>query len=207
MPAVVYKRQREILEFIRDFIKKNGFSPTISEICKGVGVSSVSTVFEHLVALEKKGFIYRRANQGRGIEIVEQKASGAGLGGQTDLPLLGFIAAGQPLEPYTDPHASFTVPQNILPIGKTCFVLQVKGDSMVEDGILSGDFVVIVKQQEANDGDIVVALLENGLATLKRFFREADRVRLEPANAKMEPIYATNVRIQGKLLALIRRYS
>jgi repressor LexA len=207
MPAVVYKRQREILEYIRDFIKKYGFSPTINEIGRDMGLSSPSTVFEHLEALKRKGFIRRKVGQGRSIEIIEQKIPSMNLDGESELPLLGFIAAGKPLEPYTDPHATFTVPKNILPPGKTCFVLQVKGDSMIEDGIFSGDFVVIVKQQEANDGDIVVALLENGLATLKRFFKEVDKVRLEPANAKMSPIYATDVRIQGKLLALIRKYS
>ena len=206
MPVVIYKRQREILEYIKDFIKKNSYSPTINEICKAIGLSSPATVFEHLVSLERKGIIRRTTGGARSIEIIEQRTTNFGLDLETDLPLLGFIAAGRPLEPYSDPHATFTIPKNLIPAGKTCFVLQVKGDSMIEDGIYSGDYVIILKQDEAANGDIVVALLENGLATLKRFFKEVDKVRLEPANAKMSPIYATDVRIQGKLLALIRKY-
>lgn len=206
MPVVLYRRQREILEYVKDFIKKNGYSPTIAEICEKVGLTSPATVYEHLVSLERKGMIRRKTGTSRSIEILDPKMSQSHDDPEV-LPLLGYIAAGQPLEPYTDPHATFRIPSNLVPAGKTCFVLQVKGDSMIDDGINSGDYVVIIKQNDAKDGDIVVALLESGLATLKRFFKELDRVRLEPANAKMSPIYATDVRIQGKVTALIRRYT
>ena len=123
-----------------------------------------------------------------------------------DLPVLGFIAAGRPLEPYTDPHATFAVPPSLVSSKKRAFVLQVKGDSMIEAGILDQDYVVIEQVQEAKNGDVVVALLENGFATLKRYFKEATRVRLEPANSAMSPLFVTNVRIQGKVVGVIRRY-
>ncbi|MDO8515052.1 MAG: transcriptional repressor LexA [bacterium] len=206
MPVVLYRRQREIFEFIKEFIKTNSYSPTINEICDKVGLTSPATVFEHLVSLERKGMIRRKAGAARSIELLDPKYFDS-RDDPENLPLLGFIAAGKPLEPFTDPHATFRIPSNLISPGKTCFVLQVKGDSMIEDGINSDDYVVVIKQSDAKDGDIVVALLESGLATLKRFFKELDRIRLEPANAKMAPIYATDVRIQGKVTALIRRYN
>jgi len=119
---------------------------------------------------------------------------------------LGYIAAGQPIEPYTDPNASFSVSPTMVSGKKRSFVLQVKGDSMIDEGILDGDYVVIEETDMAENGEIVVALLENGLATLKRFFKEATRIRLEPANSQMSPIYATNVRIQGKCVGVIRKF-
>jgi repressor LexA len=123
-----------------------------------------------------------------------------------ELPVLGLIAAGQPIEPYLDPNATLAVAPGMVSGNKRSFVLQVKGESMIEDGILDGDFVVVEQQEMAKNGDIVVALLENGFATLKRYFKEASRIRLEPANSRMVPIYATNVRIQGKVVGVIRKY-
>ena len=119
---------------------------------------------------------------------------------------MGYIAAGQPIEPYTDPNATFSVSPTMVSGKKRSFVLQVKGDSMIDDGILDGDYVVIEETEIAENGDIVVALLENGLATLKRFFKEATRIRLEPANSQMSPIFATNVRIQGVCVGVIRKF-
>ena len=123
-----------------------------------------------------------------------------------ELPILGFIAAGQPIMTYTDPDATVKVSPSMLSGKKRSYVLQVKGDSMIEDGILDGDYVIIEEQNTAMDGDIVVALLDSGLATLKRFFREPNRIRLEPANSNMAPIYATDVKIQGKCVGVIRRF-
>lgn len=208
MPAVLYKRQRQILEYIQTFINKNGYGPTLMEIGKAMGLRSPATIHEHLKTLERKGVIKRNDNQVRGISLVgiyddyEMKQAVAGV----ELPLLGYIHAGKPLEPYDDPSATFKVTANLVPANKIAFVLQVKGESMIEDGILPGDFVVLVKEDIIKNGDIVVALLENGLATLKRFFKEEGRVKLMPANAKMEPIYATDVQVQGKMVALIRKY-
>jgi len=204
MPIILYKRQRQILDFISQFIQKNGFAPSLTEIASALGVSSLATVHEHLAAMAKKGVIKRFQGSVRGIEIVSPEASK--LTGGVELPVLGFIAAGAPIEPYTDPHASMSVPPGMLSGKKRSFVLQVKGNSMIEEGILDGDYVVIEQKEIANNGDIVVAILENGFATLKRFFKEATRVRLEPANSQMSPIFAKNVRIQGKVVGVVRRY-
>lgn len=208
MPATLYRRQRQILEYIQNFIKKNGYGPTLLEIGKAMGLSSPATVHEHLKTLDRKGFIKRNDNEVRGISLVgiyEDYTMSQAIAG-VELPLLGYIHAGKPLEPYSDPTATFKVTANLVPQNKTAFVLQVKGESMIEDGILPGDFVVLVKEESIKNGDIVVALLETGLATLKRFFRENGQIKLMPANSQMQPIYATSVQVQGKMVALVRKY-
>lgn len=205
MPITLYRRQKQILDFIRQYIEKYGYSPTLGEIAESIGVSSLATVHEHLQALVQKGVIKRFEGAVRGIELIDQKASAALKG--IELPILGFIAAGQPIMTYTDPDASVNVPAHMISGKKRSYVLQVKGDSMIEEGILDGDYVIIEEQTIAKDGEIVVALLENGLATLKRFYKEPTRIRLEPANAAMAPIYATDVKIQGKCVGVIRRFN
>lgn len=204
MAITIYKRQKQILDFISQYIQKNGFSPTLTEIAQALGVSSLATVHEHLSTMVKKGLIRRFQGSVRGIEIVNDSISAKSIN-EVNLPVLGLIAAGQPIEPYTDPNASFTVPPGMLSGKKRAYVLQVKGNSMIEDGILDGDFVVIEQKETANNGEIVVAILENGFATLKKFFKEATRIRLEPANSQMAPIFAKNVRVQGKVVGLIRK--
>lgn len=204
MPITLYRRQKQILDFIKQYIDKYGYSPTLGEIAEAIGVSSLATVHEHLQALAQKGVIKRFEGAVRGIEVLDQKISAALKG--IELPILGFIAAGQPIMTYTDPDASIKVAPSMLSGKKRSYVLQVKGDSMIEEGILDGDYVIIEEQNVAVDGDIVVALLDNGLATLKRFFKEKDRIRLEPANSSMSPIYTTNVKIQGKCVGVIRRF-
>ncbi|KPJ70795.1 hypothetical protein AMJ51_00905 [Microgenomates bacterium DG_75] len=204
MPVTLYKRQKQILDFISQYIQKNGYSPTLTEIAHAIGVSSLATVHEHLSAMEKKGVIKRYEGSVRGIELVDKKLGQLTHG--IELPIMGFIAAGKPIEPHTDPNASVHISPSLLTGKKRAFVLQVKGDSMIDEGILDGDYVVIEQKETANNGEIVVALLENGFATLKRFFKEATRIRLEPANAKMSPIFAKNVKIQGKVVGVIRRF-
>lgn len=204
MPVTLYRRQRQIVEFISQYIQKNGYSPTLQDIADAIGVSSLATVHEHLQALEKKGIIKKFEGAVRGIELLDRTVSRNTPG--IELPIKGFIAAGQPIEPYTDPNAQFKVSPTMLTGKKRSYVLQVKGESMIDEGILDGDYVVIEEQDKVKDGDIVVALLENGLATLKRYFQEATRIRLEPANSKMSPIFAKNVRIQGRVVGLIRRF-
>jgi len=204
MPVILYKRQRQILDFINQYIQKNGFAPSLTEIASALGVSSLATVHEHLAAMVKKGVIKRFQGAVRGIEIVNPES--ARLISGVELPVLGFIAAGSPIEPYTDPQASMAVPPGMISGKKRSFVLQVKGNSMIEEGILDGDFVVIEQKETANNGDIVVAILENGFATLKRFFKEATRIRLEPANSQMSPIFVKDVRIQGKVVGVVRKY-
>lgn len=204
MPVTLYKRQKQILDFISQYIQKNGYSPTLTEIAEAIGVSSLATVHEHLTAMEKKGVIKRYEGSVRGIELIDKKLGQLTKG--VEIPIMGFIAAGKPIEPYTDPNATVHISPSLLTGKKRAFVLQVKGESMIEDGILDGDYVVIEQQETARNGEIVVAILENGFATLKRFFKEATRVRLEPANAQMSPIFAKEVKIQGKVVGVIRRF-
>jgi repressor LexA len=205
MPVTLYRRQRQIVEFISQYIQKNGYSPTLQEIADAIHVSSLATVHEHIQSLIKKGVIKKYEGSVRGMELVDERYISDANG--VELPVLGFIAAGKPIEPYTDPDAKFTVSPSMVSGQKRSYVLKVKGDSMIEEGILDGDYVVIEEQPEVHNGDIVVALLDNGMATLKRFFKEASRVRLEPANSTMAPIYATRVKIQGKCVGVIRRYN
>lgn len=206
MAVTLYKRQRQIVEFISQFIQKNGYSPTLSEIAEAIGVSSLATIHEHLQALEKKGVIRKFDGAIRGIELVDKTSMETS---SIELPILGFIAAGRPIEAITDPNASMKVSSSMLSGKKRAFVLQVKGDSMIEEGIFNQDYVIIEEcdATAVKDGDIVVALLENGLATLKRFFRERTRVRLEPANSTMSPIFAINVKVQGKCVGVIRKFA
>jgi repressor LexA len=204
MAPVVYKRQGQILDFIKQHIQAHGTAPTLRQIADAIGVSSLATVHEHLVSLEDKGLIKRKYGKTRGIKLIHEDISFDPQG--VEVPILGFIAAGAPIEPYTDPNATMGVPPTFASSTKRVFVLQVRGESMIEEQIRDGDYVVCEQTDSANDGDIVVALLDNGMATLKRFFKETTRIRLEPANAAMSPIFVKNVRIQGKVVGLIRRY-
>jgi repressor LexA len=206
MPITLYKRQRQIVDFIAQYIQKNGYSPTLQEIATALGVSSLATVHEHLQALQRKKVIRKFEGAVRGIELLDRtflKMTDA-----VDLPLMGFVAAGSPIEPHIDPNATFKVSPEMISNNYRSYVLQVKGKSMIEDHIDDGDYVVLqeVPPDQVHNGDIVVALLDNGLATLKRFYKEMTRVRLEPANSTMSPIYATNVQIQGRVVGLIRKF-
>lgn len=209
MPVTLYNRQRQILDFISQYIQSNGYSPTLQEIADALGVKSLATVHEHLQAMEKKGIIKRYEGTVRGLEILDKETAKRNITEMAiELPVLGFIAAGQPIEPYTDPNATYGVPPAMINSQKRCFVLQVKGDSMIEAGIYDKDYVVIEQTEIANNGDVVVALLDNGFATLKRFFKETTRIRLEPANSSMSPIFVTGdkIRIQGKCVGVIRKF-
>ena len=204
MAPIIYKRQGQILDFIRQHIQSTGSAPTLKQIAEAIGVSSLATVHEHLAALESKGLIKRKIGKIRSIELINTKADFSSDG--MEVPILGFIAAGAPIEPYTDPNAVMSIPSPFVSGQKRVYVLQVRGESMIEEQIRDGDYVVIEQTDNAHNGEIVVALLDNGMATLKRFFKEATRIRLEPANAKMSPIFVKNVRIQGKVVGLIRKY-
>ncbi len=199
----LYKRQKEIYEYIANTVEEKGFAPTLTEIADNFGLSSLATVHEHLAVLEKKGMIRRYRGAVRGIELLEHQKSDDAM---IDLPILGFIACGAPLEPYTDPNATVSVSSKYTSSKYRSFVLQAKGDSMIEDGILHGDYVVIKEQIEANNGDIVVAVLDNGFATLKRYYKEANRIRLQPANSTMEPMFVKNITIKGKVISVIRQF-
>jgi repressor LexA len=204
MAVTLYKRQRQILDYIAQYIQKNGYAPTLREIADAISVSSLATVHEHLEALDRKNVIKKHNGKVRGIELVDKTFLDNSE--SVDLPLMGFIAAGSPIEPYPDEDATFRVSPELITGKRRAYVLEVKGQSMIEDHIQDGDYVVVEETQEVNNGEIVVALLDNGLATLKKYYKEMTRVRLEPANANMSPIYATNVQIQGKVVGLIRKF-
>lgn len=204
MPVVLYRKQREIVDFISQYIQRYGYAPTLKEIAEAADIT-VTTIFEHLDVLEKKGVLRKSSGQVRGLEIIEANIFPVATDG-IQLPILGFIAAGSPIEPYPQEEAYLPVSPTMISAAKPHYVLQVRGNSMIDEGILDGDFVVIEHRQDAKDGDIVVAVLETGLATLKRIFFEKDRVKLAPANPQMSPIWATNVKIQGRVVGVIRRY-
>ena len=202
------ERQRDILNFIRDFQKDRGIAPTHREICDHFGFSSYGTVYKHLSLLEKKGLIRRDWNQKRGVELVEkpeEARESAPSSNVRELPLFGYIAAGRPLEVDISDE-TIAVPQHLTTRGEN-YVLKVRGDSMIEDGIFDGDLVVIVRRLEALNGEMVVANV-NGEVTLKRLYREGERVRLQPANSMMHPIYAyaRDVAVQGVVVGLMRRF-
>ncbi len=192
------KKQKAILDFVEEQIRANGYAPTLREIGAHFGLSSVATVHKHLKTLAGKGRLSREAGRARAVELAAPARSGV------EVPLLGLIAAGSPIEALESPE-SMALPEEMLGRGET-FVLRVKGDSMVEDHILDGDFVIVQRQDRAENGEIVVALLGNE-ATVKRFYREAGRVRLQPANAALQPLYVAedDLRIQGVVIGILRR--
>lgn len=205
MAPVIYKRQRDILEFVSQYMQKYGYAPTLPEICDGVGVHSPATVHEHLQNLAVKGVIKKIEGVRRGIEIIDQKIVGW-VGGGVEVPLVGYIAAGAPIEAIENSTETIEVPKDMTGRNRT-FVLRVKGQSMIEASIQDGDYVVVEQKNVAKDGDIVVALLNDNFATLKRFFREKDCIRLEPANSTMNPIRTKDVKIQGRVIGVIRKFN
>lgn len=205
MAPVIYKRERDLLEFISQYMQKNGFAPTLAEICDGLGLRSPATVHEHIQNLIEKGVLKKEEGVRRGLEIVDQKIMGW-VQSVVEIPLVGRIAAGSPIEAINDHQSAVSVPPDI--IGKKrCFALLVRGSSMVEAAILDGDYVICEETSEANNGEIVVALLNGSFATLKRFYKEADHIRLEPANSNMHPIITQNAQIQGRVISVIRKYN
>ncbi len=208
MPGVLYRKEREVLEFLAQFQRQYGYSPTLHEIAQATSHKSISTVHTIIRSLVEKGYVQKTDGNTRVLKIVDEKVQYSLLGSHpaVELPLLGYIAAGAPLEPYSDPNASFYVSASLLSGKNTAYVLQVKGSSMIEDGILDGDYVVIEKVSDASEGEIVVAIVDDNLATLKKFYKENGRVVLKPANSEMAPIYPTKLAIQGKVVGLVRKF-
>ena len=231
------RRQKQVLDFLIHFINRHGYSPSFEEMASGLRLSSLATVHKHLQVLERKGFIRRRYNQSRSVEVVAVPGSvpygnvpetseasppevwqGTAYGTPADsihfhplpnleFPLLGHIAAGQPVEAVAQPE-NFSLGDFASSKGKI-YVLKVKGDSMVDDHICNGDYILVENAETAQNGEIVVALVGGMEATLKRFFLEsADKVRLQPANAQMDPIIvpAADVKIQGRVIGVLRKY-
>jgi repressor LexA len=208
-------RKQKIVEFIAATVRDRGYPPSVREIAVAVELASTSAVHHHLQALEREGILERGASHSRAIRLTPQAAISAGLNsapyapnitpfeGRT-LPVIGEIAAGGPIEAYQDASETLAVPDAVAANGEA-YVLRVRGDSMIDAHITDGDFVVIKPQQTARDGDIVVAQVEENAVTLKRFFKEKNRVRLQPANESYAPQFYDSVRIQGKLIGVIRR--
>lgn len=204
----MYKKEREVLEYLAQFQKQYGYSPTLKEMAIATNHRSVSTIHAIIRSLVEKGYVQKVEGNTRVLKIIDPKMGDVALGNlpSVELPLMGYIAAGMPLEPHTDPNATFAVSASMISGQKTAFVLQVKGNSMIEDGILEGDYVVIEKVNEAANGEIVVAIVDDNLATLKRFYKEDGKVVLKPANSSMEPIYPNSIHIQGRVVGLVRKF-
>ncbi|HEX2253602.1 MAG TPA: transcriptional repressor LexA [Thermoanaerobaculia bacterium] len=201
------ERQRDILEFIEQFQGENGIAPTHREICERFGYSSYGTVYKHLKLLQDKGFLRKDWNQKRGIELLRRLPPAQVSISTQDLPFFGRIAAGQPIEALPG-HETMTVPSHLLGRRRgEHYVLEVVGDSMIDEGIHEGDLVIVLQRELAQPGDMIVALVGSD-ATLKRFFPEGDTVRLQPANPNMKPIRvpARDVRVQGIVVGLMRRF-
>jgi len=198
------KRQKQIFDFVTDYIRSNGYAPSIEEIRQHFHLASLATVHKHLKFLERKGAITRQPHQSRSIELVPTNEFN--LGRVADVPLLGIIAAGQPIEAIEVPE-ELSIPEEMLGRGTT-YVLKVRGDSMIDEQIRDGDFVLIEERAQADNGETVVALLRGEEATLKKFYREGSKVRLQPANPDLEPLIvdADDVRIQGIVIGLLRKY-
>ena len=195
------RRQQDILQFLRTYVEEHGISPTLEEIAAQFGVNKV-TIFGHVAEMERKGVIRRRAKGvSRSLELVEQEGE---QGSSVSLPVLGKIAAGSPIETIEEPEQLDFA--DLVPDGKDVYALEVQGESMIDDAIANGDIVLIERRQSARDGETVVAVLPDGDATLKRFYREGKKFRLQPANSTMSPIIVDEVEIRGVVIGVVRKY-
>lgn len=202
MDDIKKDKQTEIYEFIKKQILEKGYPPSVREICKGVGLSSTSTVHGHLSRLEKKGLIRRDSTKPRTIEILKESIAKKEM---LNIPIVGKVTAGAPILAVENIEDTFPLSLNFMPSNKELFMLSITGESMIEAGIFDGDLAIIEKTDYAENGDIVVALIENE-ATIKRFFKEKDYIRLQPENRNMDPIIVEDCKIIGKLAGLFRRY-
>ena len=206
----ITKRQREIYDFIARFVAERGYSPSFEEIGDGTDLSSLATVHKHITNLEKKGLLKRDYNRSRSIDVLPprgalKKSMEVAASAAMELPLMGRIAAGRPVEALQNPE---TISLADFTRSKEVFVLQVKGDSMQDEAILDGDYILVEKTSVVRNGEIAVALVDGMESTLKRIFKEADKVRLQPSNAAMQPVIvsAAAVQVQGRVIGVLRKY-
>ncbi len=204
----ITRRQRQVYDFIANFVQSHGYSPSFEEIGGGLGLSSLATVHKHITNLEKKGLLRRDYNRSRSIDVLPPRGQlkrSMSLAAPLTLPLVGRIAAGRPVETLENPStislADFTGSKDV-------FVLEVAGESMQDEHIVDGDYVLVEKVNAARNGEIVVALVDGSETTLKRFYRDGDRIRLQPSNSAMQPIIvpAASVQIQGRVIGVLRKY-
>jgi len=196
------KRQREILDYLQDFIQQHGYAPSLEEIGRRFGLSSLATVHKHLTNLQEKGFIKRAWNRSRSVEMIPTNSGGRAV----DLPRLGYVAAGSPIEAVAT-NETIAVPEDLVGRRDT-YVLRVRGNSMIDEQICDGDLVIVEDRKTAQNGETVVALLSGSDVTLKKFYRENGRVRLQPANPTMQPIYVDpeQLQVQGVVVGVMRKY-
>ncbi len=200
MTEPLTKKQKEVLDFVTEFIKINEYSPSYRELADHLGLSSPATIHEHIKSLEDKGYLKVPAGRARALELTRTNRFRKAI----ELPLAGLITAGEPIEAVEE-RETISVPADIVR-DENSFVLKVRGESMIEDGILDGDYVIVERNFYPHNGDVVVALLDNTYATLKRYYREKNRIRLQPANSQMKPLYAKNPAIQGIVRAIFRKF-
>ena len=198
----VTKRQKEILDFVTQFIDENGYSPSMEEIAGHFHFASLNAVFKHLEALESRGYLHRDSNRARSIQLSQNDTAGI-----QELPLYGYVAAGSPIEAVSAPE-TLPVPERFLPRRSEYYVLRVKGESMIDEHIQDGDYVVVESRETADPGSMVVALIDGENVTLKRFYPEGAQVRLQPANEHLEPIIVdgSRVKVQGVVVSVMRSY-
>jgi repressor LexA len=199
---ILTKRQKEILDFITRFVDEKGYSPSLVEIGENFGLSSVATVHKHVENLQKKGFVTRIWNANRSLDLTDKALSLRAI----RLPLVGRVAAGRPIEA-VEQHEVIAVPEDMVGKNRT-FVLEVRGDSMIDEQIRDGDFVIVEDRSRVREGELVVALIDGEEATLKKFYKEGSRIRLQPANPDVKPIVveASRVRVQGAVIGVLRKY-
>ena len=196
------KRQREILDYLNDFIQQHGYAPSLEEIGRRFGLSSLATVHKHLTNLQEKGFIKRSWNRSRSVELIPARVGTRSV----EVPLLGYVAAGSPIEAIAGAE-TINVPEDL--VGKRdTYVLRVKGDSMIDEQIRDGDFVIVEDRKTADNGEMVIALVGGADVTLKKFYREQGRIRLQPANPAMQPMLfdPEQIQVQGVVIGVMRRY-
>jgi len=196
------KRQREILDYLSEFITEHGYAPSLEEVGRRFSLSSLATVHKHLTNLQQKGFIRRTWNRSRSVELVPTRTGGRAV----ELPLLGYVAAGAPIEAITTTE-TISVPEDL--VGKRdTYVLRVRGDSMIDEQIRDGDYVVVEDRKTAENGEMVIALLRGSDVTLKKFYRDNGRVRLQPANPAMQPLLVDSdqIQVQGVVVGVMRKY-
>jgi repressor LexA len=197
------KRQREILDYLQDFIQQHGYAPSLEEIGRHFGLSSLATVHKHLSNLQEKGVINRSWNRSRSLELLTGRTASRSV----EVPLLGYVAAGMPIEAVNSPE-TISVPEALASARRDTYVLRVRGDSMIDEQIRDGDWVIIEDRKQADNGETVVALVGGQDVTLKKFYRENGRIRLQPANTAMQPIYVNpdDVQVQGVVVGVMRKY-
>ena len=198
-------KQEKILDTIKKFIAEKGYAPTIRELCKLCNLNSTATMFVHLKNLTKKGYINQTESKFRTIELTVPNEYIKNDDSVVNVPLLGKVAAGNPIEAIENPNEYFSLPKELIPMNHDVFTLEVSGDSMINVGIFDGDIVIVKKDRTANNGEIVVAMTDENEVTLKRFYKEKDHIRLQPENDYLEPIILKNVTILGKAIGLYRK--